>query len=290
MLLLQKASGLAAATLAVAFAFSTSFATAAQGKTGGKNSKRPAAAATTASPAQTAAPAPKPTPSGPRVAYSSVQIDGPYIAITFDDGPNPANTNRLLDMLAERNIKATFYVVGECVKAFPAVIQRTVREGHEIGNHSWSHPNLGKMSDAAVHKQLKDTHDIVVATTGVAPKSLRPPYGSFSARQQRWAYDQFGYKTILWSVDPFDWKRPGAPVIASRILNQTQPGGIILAHDIHKQTIDAMPATLDGLLAKGYKFVTVSELLVMEKTTPAAPAAPAPSAPESTTPPAAAQH
>ena len=225
------------------------------------------------SPAPSAAESPVPAqPAGPRIVYNNVPNDGNYIAITFDDGPNPVQTPRLLDILAKRNIKATFFVVGQCVKEYPEVLKRIVREGHEIGNHSWSHPNLGKMSDAAVKAQLQDTHDLVLKTAGVPPKSFRPPYGSFSARQQQWAYKEFGYKTILWGVDPFDWKKPGASVIAQRIVSQTKSGDIILAHDIHKQTIDAMEETLDGLIARGFRFATVSELMAMEKPQPPKPA------------------
>lgn len=228
--------------------------------------------------AQTTEASPAPVkPAGPKVVFTNVPNDGNYVAITFDDGPNPVQTPRLLDILAKRNIKATFYVVGQCVKEYPSVLERIVKEGHELGNHSWSHPNLGKMSDAAVKQQLQDTHDLIVKTVGVPPKSLRPPYGSFSPRQQQWAFNEFGYKTILWGVDPFDWKKPGAGVIAQRILTQTKSGDIILAHDIHKQTIDAMEETLDGLIAKGFRFATVSELLAMEKPRPPKPAA-APSA------------
>jgi peptidoglycan/xylan/chitin deacetylase (PgdA/CDA1 family) len=214
-------------------------------------------------------PAPTAKPDQPKVTYNSAYVGGqPYVAITFDDGPNSVQTPRLLEMLAKRNIKATFYVVGKCVVENPAIVKRFVTEGHEIGNHSWSHPKLSSMSQAAVHAEIKKTHDAVIAAAGVPPKSFRPPYGAFTEAQRRWAYEEFGYKTILWSVDPFDWKKPGAGVIAQRILTQTHSGAIILAHDIHKQTVDAMPETLDGLLAKGYKFVTVSELLAMDQPKP----------------------
>jgi peptidoglycan/xylan/chitin deacetylase (PgdA/CDA1 family) len=214
-------------------------------------------------------PTPTATPAQPKVTYSSAYVGGqPYVAITFDDGPNSVQTPRLLEMLAKRNIKATFYVVGKCVVENPAIVKRFVTEGHEIGNHSWSHPKLSSMSQAAVHAELKKTHDAVIAACGVPPKSFRPPYGAFTEAQRRWAFDEFGYKTILWSIDPFDWKKPGAGVIAQRILTQAHSGAIILAHDIHKQTVDAMPETLDGLLAKGYKFVTVSELLAMDQPKP----------------------
>jgi hypothetical protein len=94
---------------------------------------------------------------------------------------------------------------------------------------------------------------------------MRPPYGAITPRQKSWMFSDFGYRTIIWDVDPFDWKRPGPAVVTQRIVSQTQPGSIILAHDIHAQTIDAMPATFEQLQQKGFKFVTVSELLAMAK-------------------------
>jgi len=233
-----------------------------------------------------ASPAAKPAPaSGPRLSYSSVHVDGPYIALTFDDGPSKANTPRLLDMLAKRGIKVTFFVLGECVEANPDLLKREIAEGHEIGNHSWDHPNLAKKSDEAVRAQLQRTQDVVFEVTGIKPKILRPPYGSFTDRQKKWAHEQFGFNVILWTVDPNDWKLPGSAVVAQRILSETRAGNIILAHDIHGQTIDAMPEVLDGLLAKGFKFVTVSELLAMERA--AAQPSPSPSATATSAPVAA---
>ncbi len=185
--------------------------------------------------------------------------------MTFDDGPHPQNTPRLLDMLKQRNIKATFFLVGECVAQYPQIVKRIVAEGHEIGNHSWSHPQLSKMTDAAVKDQLQKTHDAIVSACGVVPKLMRPPYGAFTQRQQRWCNGEWGYKIILWDVDPLDWKVRNSEHVESEILKQTVAGSIILSHDIHKTTVDAMPATLDALAAKGYKFVTVPELLAMDK-------------------------
>ncbi|MEI6349695.1 MAG: polysaccharide deacetylase family protein [Verrucomicrobiota bacterium] len=213
--------------------------------------------------APTTGPAPK--AGEPRITFSSVNTDGPYIALTFDDGPGAATTPRLLDMLAKRNIKVTFFVLGECVQANPAILKREVAEGHEIGNHSWSHPDLSKMSEEGVRGQLQRTQDAVSQAGGVTPKVMRPPYGALHEKQRKWVHDQLGLKVILWEVDPNDWRRPGPSVIARRILEGTRNGSIILAHDIHAQTIDAMPQVLDGLLAKGFKFVTVSELLAMDR-------------------------
>jgi peptidoglycan-N-acetylglucosamine deacetylase len=223
-------------------------------------------AATAAQDSALAASSPTPTPSSTeKITFSEVNVDGPYIAMTFDDGPHATNTPKLLDMAAKRHIKLTFFVLGECVQQNPAVLQREVAEGHEIGNHSWSHPNLAKLSDEAVRSQLRRTDDLIVKTAGVKPTLMRPPYGELTRRQRIWVNHDFNYKVILWDVDPLDWKRPGPSIVASRIIAGTRPGSIILSHDIHPPTIEAMPQVFDALLAKGFKFVTVSELLAMDK-------------------------
>lgn len=209
------------------------------------------------------------------ITFNSVHVDGPYIAMTFDDGPSEKLTPKLLDLLAAHHMKVTFFVVGQCVAEFPDVLKRAAREGHEIANHSWSHPNLGKMSDEGVRRELQKTDDAIKAAIGSRPTLMRPPYGSLTARQKNWIHDEFGYRIVTWDVDPLDWKRPGPNVVRERIVSQTRPGSIILSHDIHPPTIEAMPSTFDELEAKGFKFVTVSELLAMAK--PATPR-PAPTA------------
>jgi peptidoglycan/xylan/chitin deacetylase (PgdA/CDA1 family) len=237
-----------------------------------------------------------------KITFSQCHVDGQYIAMTFDDGPHAANTPRLLDMLKQRKIHATFFVIGQNVAEYPDIMKRIKDEGHEIGSHSWSHPQLSVMSEAGVKDQLQKTHDAIIQTTGITPTLMRPPYGAFTARQRAWAHSVWGYKIILWDVDPLDWKVRNAEHVKNEILRQTVPGSIILSHDIHKSTIDAMPETLDTLLGKGYKFVTVSELIAMDrpvvpkpKATPAAktdavPATPGTPAAETTpstkTPPA----
>ena len=203
------------------------------------------------------------TPEDPSITFNSVHVDGPYIAMTFDDGPSATLTPKLLDLLAAHHIKATFFVIGENVVEHPEIVARAAREGHEIGNHSWSHPNFGKMSDDNTRSQLRRTDDAIRSATGNRPTLMRPPYGSITPREKRWIHDEFGYQIILWDVDPYDWKRPGPAVVRNRILKETQPGSIVLSHDIHPGTIEAMPSTLDALEAKGFKFVTVSELIRM---------------------------
>lgn len=249
------------------------------------------AAAPAPAPGANANPAPKPpaaapvqpgTPAvsaAPKITVSQCNVEGPYIAITFDDGPHGTNTPRLLDMLKQRKLRATFFMVGQCVAEYPAIVKRMVAEGHEVANHSWSHPQLSSMTEASVREQLQKTHDAIIAACGVAPKTMRPPFGAFTARQRAWSHGEWGYRCILWDVDPLDWKVRNAEHVKNEILKRAVPGSIILAHDIHKTTIDAMPETLDGLLAKGFKFATVTELLAMDKPLPPKPkATPAPKA------------
>ncbi|HEX8294865.1 MAG TPA: polysaccharide deacetylase family protein, partial [Chthoniobacteraceae bacterium] len=260
------------------------------------------AAPPTATPSPNATPAAStPAPGAkPKVTYSQCNVDGPFIALTFDDGPHAQNTPRLLDMLKERNLKATFFVVGQCAAEYPDIMKRIVNEGHEVASHSWSHPLLSKMGESGVTDQLQRTHDVILQTTGVAPKVMRPPYGGFTANQSAWANRKWDYKVILWDVDPLDWKYRNAEHVKSEILKRTVNGSIVLAHDIHKSTVDAMPQTFDGLTSRGFKFVTVTELLAMDrplppkpKATPRAAGSPAPATPPaalnpSATPPAAA--
>src|SRR6201987_1473861 len=217
-----------------------------------------------------AAPTPSPVnsaaPSGLKPAtYFKANVDGPYIALTFDDGPSPETTPRLLDILKQRNIKATFFMIGQNAERNPEIVKRILADGHEIGNHSWTHPQLAKLPDDRVTEEITKTQNAITNASGYTPKLLRPPYGSITGRQKEWIENQFWLSVILWAGDSFCWKPPGVSVIQQRILAGARPGAIILSHDIHKQTVDAMPATLDALAAKGFKFATVSQLIAMNK-------------------------
>jgi peptidoglycan-N-acetylglucosamine deacetylase len=216
---------------------------------------------------------PKPTPAKaePGITFDWVHVEGPYVALTFDDGPSAKLTPKLLDLLAEHHIKATFFLIGENVAENPEIVARETREGHEVANHSWSHPNLGKMSDDGVRGQLRKTDDAIKNAVGKSPTLMRPPYGSISLRQKKWINQEFGYKIVLWDVDPLDWRRPGPAAVCNRIVKNTRAGSIVLAHDIHPGTIEAMPCVLKELEAKGFKFVTVSELIAMETPLPPKP-------------------
>src|SRR5256714_4775247 len=238
-----------------------------------------AAAPQTAEKAKTAAPA------EPGITFDWVHVDGPYIAMTFDDGPSAKLTPKLLDLLAAHHIKATFFLIGQNVSENPEIVARETREGHEIANHSWSHPNLAKMSDDGVRGQLRKTDEAIRSAAGKGPTLLRPPYGSITPRQKKWINQELGYKIVLWDVDPLDWRRPGPNVVCNRIIKNTRAGSIVLAHDIHPGTIEAIPCVLSQLEAKGFKFVTVSELIAMETPLPPKPS-PSPKSipPKSTSP------
>ena len=205
----------------------------------------------------------------PRLArsltYSRIRTEGPFIAMTFDDGPHPVHTPRLLDILKRRNIKATFFVVGTNARRYPQLIRRMIAEGHEIGNHTVNHKYLSRISVEEARAEVLGCERAIVAACGVKPRILRPPGGHINDRVKVWLKKEFGYSTIMWAVDPEDWKRPGSDVVAHRIISETDPGEIVLAHDIHGPTIAAMPRALDGLLSNGYRFVTVSQLIAIER-------------------------
>ncbi|TDU73275.1 peptidoglycan/xylan/chitin deacetylase (PgdA/CDA1 family) [Prosthecobacter fusiformis] len=204
-------------------------------------------------------------PAGAKISYSQVNITEKVVAMTFDDGPHPSLTPKLLDILKARNIKCTFFVIGKQTKMYPNIIRRMIAEGHEIANHTWTHASLTSRSDEQIRSELQQSEDALVEVANYRPHLIRPPYGAINARIKQLMFSEFGYSTIMWSVDPQDWRRPGVSVVTSRLVNGAHPGAIMLAHDIHPPTIEAMPAMFDQLLAKGYQFVTVSQLLNMEK-------------------------
>ncbi|MEM8851308.1 MAG: polysaccharide deacetylase family protein [Pseudomonadota bacterium] len=197
----------------------------------------------------------------PGATITAIRTPSPVVAMTFDDGPHPRLTPPLLDALKARGIRATFYVIGRNVARHPQLAQRIVAEGHEIGNHTWSHSFLTERSDQAVVRELDSTSAAIFEAVGKVPVTMRPPYGAMHARQRAMVNANRNTPAILWSVDPQDWRRPGANVVANRIVRDAHKGAIILAHDIHPGTIRAMPYALDGLVARGFRFVTVSQML-----------------------------
>ncbi len=200
------------------------------------------------------------TQGGP-TTITRIPTEQPRVAMTFDDGPHHSLTPQLLDMLAARNIKATFYLIGRRVQLYPQLTARIAAEGHEIGNHTWNHPRLTSLGQTSLLRELDRTSDIIYETVGRRPVTMRPPYGLLHHNQRMHIHATRNYPTILWSVDPEDWRRPGSSVVANRIVGRAHSGAVILAHDIIGSTVRAMPAALDGLIARGYAFNTVSEIM-----------------------------
>ena len=176
------------------------------------------------------------------------------VALTFDDGPS-FYTEGLLDTLKEHNVKATFFVLGSQVRIQSETIQRMFQEGHQIGNHTWDHPNLTQKADAQIREQLQMTDDLITQIIGVPTPFLRPPYGAYNDR----VLAATGVPIIFWSVDPLDWRDRDAEVVAARIII-SPVGAIILAHDIHRTTVAAVPAIIAALKGRGIHFVTVAKL------------------------------
>lgn len=184
----------------------------------------------------------------------------PTLALTFDDGPHATLTPKLLDILKEAGVRATFYVIGSRVSQHPEIIERMVREGHEIGNHTWNHPDLRDLGPAEIRRELQKTEDAIRSACGRGSFSMRPPYGAINQKVAN-AIPEAHRPIVMWTVDPLDWKKPGSGVVAQRLLAGAKPGAILLCHDIHPGTIDAIKIAIPKLIELGYTFSTVSEIL-----------------------------
>lgn len=203
-------------------------------------------------------PQPKPQP-GAAPGQQAGCAGGNCVALTFDDGPGP-HTGRLLDMLEQRGAKATFYVLGSKVSAHAGILQRMQAQGHQIGNHSWGHADLTRLDAAGIAAELNRTNDAIRQVVGKAPATARPPYGAMNATVTA-QLGQAGLSSVLWSVDTRDWADRNSQVVCSRAVANARSGAIILLHDIHGTSVDAVPCIVDTLKNQGYRFVTVDELL-----------------------------
>ena len=178
------------------------------------------------------------------------------VALTFDDGPSPKTTPVALDLLKKYNAKGTFFMVGHDVEGNEDIIKRVIAEGHQIGNHSWDHPVLTKISLEKAKSQINDTTAALKKASGVDVHIMRPPYGAINGAIQA-AVDQ---SFILWDVDTLDWKNRNTASIMKEV-RKAQAGSIILMHDIHQTTIDALPLILQYLTEQGFEMVTIEELM-----------------------------
>lgn len=190
-----------------------------------------------------------------KVEVISVDPNGKMIALTYDDGPC-AYTKEIVDCLKAHDARATFFVVGNSVSAYPDAARSIVASGSEIGNHTLTHANLANLSNGNIRHQIDSTNQIVFQTTGKVPSMVRPPWGSITSRVQ----SNVGMPIILWSVDTQDWLYRSKRRTVSYVLNNARDGDIVLMHDIHRSTKEATLELVGKLQAKGYQLVTVSEL------------------------------
>ncbi len=217
--------------------------------------------------------------------FGTTVVSGPLdqrvVALTYDDGPNPPYTDRILDVLKKENVRATFFVVGRAIQEHPQTLRRILHEGHAIGNHTWDHPHLVMLSRAEIHNQLIRTDAILQRVGGVHTRLMRPPFGA-----RDWEVldetRKLGYTVVMWSVPlPKDWQLPGDTTIARRVLSHVRDGSIIVLHDGNRgllcsgakrsdsrmcdrsQDVGATRLIVESLKREGYRFVTIPELVAL---------------------------
>ncbi|MBC5648688.1 polysaccharide deacetylase family protein [Christensenella tenuis] len=233
-----------------------------------------------AEPTATQEPAPSPTPeSGTDIPQLQAKegymqpgslegidpLNDKVVALTFDDGPNPVKTPELLDILKENDVAATFFVIGNLVEDYPDVVKREYEEGHEIGTHSYTHPEASEWKSLSAAEQLEQytkANDAIEAATGLRTLFDRPPGGNLTEEQA----EEIGREQILWSTDPEDWKYKDTDTIYEHVMNGwnggvVQDGAVVLSHEIYQSTVDAYARIIPELKEKGYKFVTVSQMM-----------------------------
>lgn len=202
--------------------------------------------------------APQPLIAGERLLAGDRTVDCtlfPCVALTFDDGPAPI-TETLLGQLREHDATATFFLVGPNVQRHPEIARQIDDDGHQLGNHSWTHPQFTTLDDKKIEEEVKKTNDAIVAATGEHPSVFRPPYGDLDAR----VLTKLGMPAILWDIDTLDWEGPPHETLVERGANEAQAGSIILMHDIHDSTVDAVPEILTGLHDRGFVLVTIDQI------------------------------
>lgn len=185
-------------------------------------------------------------------------VDSPKkIALTFDDGPHPYYTQQLLDGLKERGARASFFVMGKQAEAYPDLILRMQTEGHLIGNHTYSHLQLGKGNRETFKLELVKTNELLMGITGEEPQYVRPPYGSWDKSFE----SELTMIPVLWTIDPMDWCSSDVEGIVQKVTRKAEENAVILMHDEYKSSVTAALQIVDILQKQGYEFVTVDEIL-----------------------------
>lgn len=198
--------------------------------------------------------------------YKSNERAGKKIALTFDDGPHPIITGRILDILERYSVPATFFVVGQNVENYPKAFERLANSGCEIGNHTFSHRNVGNMSESELLSEIERTERAIEGVSHRHTLLLRPPEGHFGDVVRRVSVVR-GYDIVLWSIDTLDWAHTSADTMAQKVLSSVSCGDIILMHDYTSggaHTCEALEIMIPRLIEMGYEFVTVSELICEE--------------------------
>lgn len=186
-----------------------------------------------------------------------------YVALTFDDGPSIQVTPRVLEILKQHDAKATFFMLGSQVEKYPSLAKRVADLGHEIGNHSDHHTDLTKVRESKILQEVQSSHQKIEEATGQSPTLIRPPYGAINSKVENVARNN-GSSLILWSVDSLDWKSKNSETINQVVKKEVVSGSIILLHDVHAVTADALPKLLTTLKDEGYHFLTVSQLISIQ--------------------------
>lgn len=206
----------------------------------------------------------------PNVVFRKGSGTVKQVALTFDDGPDAYYTPKILDILAKNNIKATFFIVGQRAQSHPEMVKRIVNAGHAIGNHTWNHADLDKLTPEQIRSEVTQTDNILTTLSGTHTNLFRPPYG-IASQQVVTELDSMGYKVIDWSVDTRDWARTPPAQIMKYVQKELQPGGIILEHcaggkhENLNNTVTALPQIIAYLQKQGYTMVTIPELLGFPK-------------------------
>lgn len=180
------------------------------------------------------------------------------VAITFDDGPRRSTTTKLLDGLKERNIKATFFLMGKSIEGNEDIIKRMYDEGHLIGNHTFNHVELTRLTDAKAFEEIEKTNNAISSITGYSPEYIRPPFGKISNKVE----EKIDMQCVMWSIDPVDWNTSNCNKVVNHVVNNAKNGDIILMHDIYDSSVTAALEIIDRLQEKGYVFVTVDQMMI----------------------------
>ncbi|MBW4611601.1 MAG: polysaccharide deacetylase family protein [Hassallia sp. WJT32-NPBG1] len=202
---------------------------------------------------------------GVTIAEAKLSQGQKVIALTFDDGPWPTSTAKVLDILKKNNIKGTFFIVGQMLKQYPDLGVRIVTEGHVIANHTWTH-RYHFMNPQVAAYEVESTSDLIFQTTGVKTTLFRPPGGMMNNGVAAYARNQ-KYTIVMWSADSVDYSNPALPRLISNVTRASKPGGIVLLHDgggNRSRTVQALPQIISHFKKQGYSFVTVPELLEMQ--------------------------